>query len=83
MTILREYDVVRVAKLLTSERKFDGTDGVKRAPEVGDTATIVHLYESDSPAGAVVAESVDAHGNTIWLADFQPDELELVFRPSH
>lgn len=83
MAVLREYDVVRVVQLLTTNREFDGTEGVKRAPRVGDTATIVHQYEPDNPAAPVVAESVDGNGNTIWVADFQPDELERVSRPSH
>lgn len=82
MATFREYDVVRVARLLTTKRKFDGTEGIKRAPRIGDAATIVHQYEPDSPTAAVVAESVDGNGNTIWLADFQPDELEFVSRPS-
>lgn len=81
MGALREYDVVRVVKLLTTNREFDGTEGVKRAPRVGDTATIVHLYGPDSSTAAVVAENVDGNGNTIWLADFQQGELELVSRP--
>ena len=80
MAIYREYDVVRVVRLLTTKREFSGTDGVKRAPQVGDTATIVHLYEINNPTATVVAESVNSNGNTIWLADFQPDELELVSR---
>lgn len=83
MATLREYDIVRVVQLLTTSREFDGTEGVKHAPRIGDTATIVHQYEPENPAAVVVAESVDGNGNTIWLADFQPDELELVSRPSH
>lgn len=81
MSSLREYDVVRVVQLLSTNREFDGTEGVKRAPRIGDTATIVHQYEPENPTAAVVAESVDGNGNTIWVADFQPDELERVSRP--
>ena len=78
MATLREYDVVRVVQLLTTSRELDSTEGIKRAPRIGDTATIVHQYESENPVAAVVAENVDGNGNTIWVADFQPDELELV-----
>jgi hypothetical protein len=26
-------------------------------------------------------ESVDSNGDTVWLADFEPGELELIQRP--
>jgi hypothetical protein len=42
MAVLREYDIVRVAKLIDPARKFDGTDGVRRSPRIGDVATICH-----------------------------------------
>ena len=82
MATLREYDVVRVVKLLVTNRTFEGTEGIKRAPAVGDTAAIVHQYEPDNPNGVVALERVDGNGNTVWLADFQPSELEFVSRPS-
>lgn len=82
MSDLREYDVVRVVKLLITNREFNGTEKVKRAPCVGDTATIVHLHEPDNPIAPVVAENVDGNGNTIWLANFKQDELKLVHRSS-
>jgi hypothetical protein len=49
MDTLKEYDKVRIVKLNKNDRKFDGTDKVKRAPRVGDIATIVHEYESNNP----------------------------------
>jgi hypothetical protein len=81
MDILREYDLVRIANLLTNDRKFDGSDKVKRAPRVGDIATIVHEYEPHDPNGKVIVEKIDDEGYTIWLADFDKDELELVSHP--
>jgi hypothetical protein len=29
----------------------------------------------------VAVEMVDAQGMTVWLADFVPDELEVIHRP--
>ncbi|MEQ1761946.1 MAG: DinB family protein [Pyrinomonadaceae bacterium] len=66
-----ELSTVRVVKLNIPDRHFDGTEGVKRRPKIGDTGTIVHR------AGELcIVESVDAAGLTVWLADFALDELE-------
>ena len=78
---LREYDVVRVARLNSADRGFEGTESVRRAPRVGDQATICELYAPNDPNASVAVEMVDGEGMTVWLADFAPDELELVRRP--
>jgi len=75
---LKEYDAVRVVRLLTRNRHYDGTVGARRAPEVGDVGTIVHEYDPEDPRAPVAVENVDPDGDTIWLADFERDELELV-----
>lgn len=81
MDTLKEYDIVRIVKLATNDRKFAGTDKVIRDPRVGDIATIVHEYDPNDPNGQVVVEKVDDDGYTIWLADFEKDELEFISRP--
>jgi hypothetical protein len=81
IVILREYDVVRVVRLLTADRPYDGTEGVVRPPSIGDIATICHEYEPSDPSSSVVVEMVDQNGMTLWLADFSKEELELVERP--
>ena len=81
MNTLKEYDIVRIVKLLTNDRKFDGTNKVKRAPRVGDIATIVHEYEPSNPNGRFIVEKVNDDGHTVWLADFEKDELEFISRP--
>ena len=84
---VREYDVVRVVRLHTPDRRFDGTEGVRRAPQVGDVATICHELDPSDPSAPVVVEMVDDNSLTIWLADtiwlanFDRSELELVHRP--
>jgi hypothetical protein len=62
-------------------RKFDGTDSVKRAPMIGDQATVCELYDPKDSKAPLIIEMVNAEGMTVWLADFAPDELELVHRP--
>ena len=81
MTRLREYDVVRVARLSRADRPFDGTDGVRRPPRVGDVATICHEYDPADPGAMVAVEMVDDDGRTVWSADFERDELELLHGP--
>ena len=78
MPIIREYDVVRVANLKKPDRSFDGTDGVKRPPEIGDIATVCHEYDRKDISAEIAIELVDDDGLTVWLADFDRDELELV-----
>ena len=78
MTIIREYDIVRVASLKKRDRSFDGSNGVKRPPEIGDVATVCHEYDPDDPSAKVAVEKIADDGLTVWLADFDRDELELV-----
>jgi hypothetical protein len=81
MDHLREYDVVRVVRLVTPRRSFGGTEGVRRPPKVGDVATICHEGHPRDPEAQVAVEMVDETGVTVWLADFDRSELELVQRP--
>lgn len=69
-----ELDVVKVVTLPMTHRKVSGSEGVCRAPRVGDLATVVHVLE---PGRAFVVEAVNADGNTLWVADFQVEELML------
>jgi hypothetical protein len=80
MANLSEYDVVRVVRLHTPDRFYDGTPGVMRPPAIGDIATICNDSNPDDPRAAVVVEMVNDDGTTTWLADFTRDELELVSR---
>ena len=77
----REYDGVRVTKLLNPSRTFSGTKGVSRPPRVGDEAMICHQYDPQDASAAVAVELVDLQGQTIWLADFLPEELEPITPP--
>ena len=79
MATLQEYDIVRVIRLLSNDRPYDGTEGIQRAPRIGDVATIVHDYAGDSTAALIVEMSND-EGYTVWLADFDRQELEFVSR---
>lgn len=73
--MLKEYDPVKLVALLKPARHFDGTEGVARAPRIGDTGTIVAI-SAQGDAETYVVESVDSDGHTLWLADFQREELD-------
>lgn len=81
MVHLREYDIVRVVKLIQADRPYDGTEGVRRPPKVGDVATIGHEYDPKDLTAVVAVEMVNGDGLTVWLADFERTELELVRKP--
>ena len=70
---MKEYGVVKVVSLLSSGRHYDGTEGVKRSPRIGDVGTIVHV---NAPNESYVVECVNSDGYTVWLADFNHNELE-------
>ena len=73
-----EYDVVRVARLFRQTRSFEGTKSVARAPAVGDVVTVCHEYQPNDRGALVAVEMVDEDGNTVWVADFEEGELELM-----
>jgi|GraSoiStandDraft_24_1057298.scaffolds.fasta_scaffold2428765_1 hypothetical protein len=72
---MKEHDVVRVVKLLQENRYYDGTESIKRSPQIGDTSTIVFLQDN-----FCIVECVDSEGYTIWVADFLVEELEICER---
>ncbi|UCD84281.1 MAG: hypothetical protein JSU92_13545 [Deltaproteobacteria bacterium] len=75
---LREYDVVRIVALSSPSRHVDGTEAVLRQPVVGDTGTIVNITGEDTDHPLYTVECVNSEGYTVWLADFDATEIELV-----
>jgi hypothetical protein len=69
---LKEHDCVKIVKLLQEDRHFDGTESIKRPPQIGDVGVIVFMQEN-----FCIVEMVACDGNSIWLADFFTEELEL------
>lgn len=74
MTTPRELDVVRITSIGTAERVVDGSPGVVRQPVVGDIGAIVRVL---APTRFIV-ECVDSNGLTVWITDFDLDEIQLV-----
>ncbi len=72
---------MRIVRLRVPERPFDGPMPGARLPRVGDIAIVAHENDPSDPDGTVVVEMSDEGGQTVWLADFDKDEIELVSRP--
>ena len=75
--IMKKHDPVKIIRLLVPARPYEGTDGAKRAPQVGDTGTIVQMYAVAGKAVGYVVENIDSEGHTVWLADFLPEEIQV------
>ena len=68
------FHFVRITNLRSDERYVDGTEGIVRQPQIGDTATIVHDHDAQNH----ILECTNREGQTIWIADFRNDEFEIV-----
>ena len=75
---LEEYRLVRVRQLLKPPEAYDGWRLNSRPPRVGDLGTIVEILTAEGLPDNYVVESRDDGGITIWLGDFQAEELEEV-----
>jgi hypothetical protein len=68
-------ETVKIVQLL-DEKEAAGTMGLVEDPVVGDVGKII--YEYPDPDRRVTVEKTDVEGNTIWIADFIPEELEYL-----
>jgi predicted extracellular nuclease len=77
-SIFHELDQVQVVRLHHAARKVGGTERVRRQPRVGDRGTVVALLQRGSDAPGYYVECVDDDGLTVWLTEFDRDELAPV-----
>ena len=73
---LRPLDRVRVVRLLVARREVDGADAEPPQPRVGEEGTVVE----DLGDALFLVERATDDGRTMWLAEFDAAELELVDR---
>ena len=78
MPILTHYCLVRVIQLLHPLEEYDGWNVGRRPPQIGDIGTVVDILQEEGLPNKYVVEASDGDGITIWLADFDAEELELV-----
>lgn len=76
MTGLEQYHRVRVTNLHQANAEYDGWRVNRRPPEIGDIGTLVDILHADGLPDRFVVECCEADGTTVWLADFNADELE-------
>ena len=70
-------DTVRIVRLLVAGREVTGASASPPQPHIGEEGDVV----ADVGEGILLIEHATADGQTIWLAEFLEDELELVARP--
>jgi hypothetical protein len=75
MTVLHQYQLARIIQLRYSLHTYDGWRVNRRSPAIGDMGTIVDILYAPGLPHKYVVESSDADGITIWLADFDAEEL--------
>jgi hypothetical protein len=74
---LKEYTQVKVVKLLHSPEHYDGWKLNKRPPRVGDIGYLIDILTAPNyPHSYIVESSNPDNGVTVWMGDFQAEELE-------
>jgi hypothetical protein len=68
------FDTAIGSKRLTSKDNL-------RTPQVGDVGTIVDILRTPNARHVYIVECCNDAGETIWLCEFQADELEM-YSPS-
>lgn len=66
---------VRIVRLRTPQRPFDGSDGALRAPRIGDVGQVLQTATTSDLNATVLVACIAADGATIWRAEFVVDEL--------
>jgi len=77
LTPLQVDDRVRIVRLRVPEREVTGASKSPPQPRIGEEGDVV----ADVGDGVFLIEHATADGQTIWLAEFLEEELELVARP--
>ena len=75
---LVQYEEVRVRKILFPGENYDGWMLNQRKPAVGDTGVLIDILEMPGLPPRYVVESSDADGITIFLSEFDSEEIEPI-----
>lgn len=78
MSTLVEDELVRISRLLREPGEYDGWRVSQRDPAVGDVGTLLDTLHAVGDRDRYVVECSGTDGMTIWLGDFDADELEPV-----
>lgn len=81
MADLVQYGLARVKAILRDPEEYDGWKLNQRPPRVGDIGAITDILQAAGvPDRFVVEMSEPDTGKTIWLGDFEKEELEPMGR---
>jgi hypothetical protein len=75
---LVEYQLVRIARLLRDREDYDAWKLNQRSPALGDVGAVVDIFHAQGLVDRYVVECSGPDGVTIWLDDFDAEELEAV-----
>ncbi len=77
-SMFAEYSTVRVVRFIQAERFFEeGADEITRQPRIGDEGIVVATGSHEGERLYMI-ECITDDGDTVWVAEFSPDELELI-----
>jgi len=70
-------DQVRVVQLATPAVEHLVVSRARRPPRLGDAGMVVEVREGADGSRHFLVEAADGDGETIWLAEFGAEELQL------
>lgn len=78
MSCLRQYERVRIRRLLKPAKTYDGWGVNQRPPRVGDVGFLIDILERPGVPASYVVECSGPDGVTIWMGDLTEDEIEPI-----
>ena len=78
MKRLAQYEAVRVRKIRYPDDDYDGWKVNKRKPQAGDTGILIDILNAANLPPRYVVESSGDDGVTIFLSEFDEDEIEPI-----
>ncbi len=78
MADLKQYGTVRVRQLLHAPEHYDAWRLNQRPPRIGDKGCIVDVLQAPGLPNRFIVECSGSDGVAIWLAEFSPEELEVL-----
>lgn len=76
--MFKEYNKVRVIKLIHSMEEYDGWKINKRNPAIGDIGVIVEILHAPNLPDKYVVEHISPDAVPDWLGDFDAEEIESI-----
>lgn len=79
-SLIREYQVVRIARMDRPHQEYVGWGNNRRPPQIGEMGAIVEVSERAGKPGEVayIVEGPTLDGEPAWVAEFLEDELQVV-----